>query len=202
MHEELSSSAHPYSSDGRLFHHLQLSKSTYRWYYGSYVLLLESEIYEQLHPSSLLLDTLAQSGAAMTTKKTPIHVVVLQDVEYIVKNSAKWREKISILSKVSGSIPPGYLTALVSPILTRFPVVLCQALLRMHATISLYSRALLAMLCNCGSILQMGPSGSGKTTLLGKPPLVPFPLAHPDAQRCAALHILPDSKLAHAAQIR
>ncbi|CAL5220625.1 g2668 [Coccomyxa viridis] len=41
--------------------------------------------------------------------------VAFQDVEYIVKNSAKWREKISILSKVSGSIPPGYLTALMGP---------------------------------------------------------------------------------------
>ena len=30
-----------------------------------------------------------------------------------MKNSAKWREKISILSKVSGSIHPGDLTALV-----------------------------------------------------------------------------------------
>ena len=39
--------------------------------------------------------------------------VSLQEVEYIVKNSAKWREKISILSKVSGSIHPGDLTALV-----------------------------------------------------------------------------------------
>ena len=38
----------------------------------------------------------------------------VQDIEYIVKNSAKWREKISILSNVSGSIPPGELTALVS----------------------------------------------------------------------------------------
>ena len=37
----------------------------------------------------------------------------LQEVEYIVKNSAKWRESISILSKVSGSIHPGDLTALV-----------------------------------------------------------------------------------------
>ena len=40
-------------------------------------------------------------------------MIYAQEVEYIVKNSAKWREKISILSKVSGSIHPGELTALV-----------------------------------------------------------------------------------------
>ena len=77
--------------------------------------------HKHLHPSSLLLDTLAQLSAAMMPKTAPIYCVVLQDVEYIVKNSAKWREKISILSKVSGSIPPGYLTALVSTILIRSP---------------------------------------------------------------------------------
>ncbi len=37
----------------------------------------------------------------------------LQDLEYIVKNSANKRQKISLLSKVSGSLYPRELTALV-----------------------------------------------------------------------------------------
>ncbi len=46
---------------------------------------------------------------------------MLQDLEYIVKNSANRRQKISLLSKVSGSLYPGELTALVSKL------VLCRA---------------------------------------------------------------------------
>lgn len=52
-------------------------------------------------------------GSIITTTSLAISVAV-QEIEYIVKNSAKWREKISILSKVSGSIHPKNFTALVS----------------------------------------------------------------------------------------
>lgn len=39
--------------------------------------------------------------------------VYAQELEYIVRNSANRKQKISLLSKVSGSLYPGQLTALV-----------------------------------------------------------------------------------------
>ncbi|KAK9904972.1 hypothetical protein WJX75_006687 [Coccomyxa subellipsoidea] len=41
--------------------------------------------------------------------------VAFKDLEYIVKNSANRREKISLLSRVSGCLYPGQLTALMGP---------------------------------------------------------------------------------------
>jgi hypothetical protein len=42
---------------------------------------------------------------------------VVQDVQYIVRNSANRKEEISLLSNVSGSLYPGELTALVRSLL-------------------------------------------------------------------------------------
>lgn len=36
-----------------------------------------------------------------------------QDLEYVVKDSARWRVKLRLLSRVSGSLYPGELAALV-----------------------------------------------------------------------------------------
>ena len=81
-----------------------------------------------------------------------------QDLEYTVKNSAKWREKISLLSRVSGSLYPGELAALVRarPSFSAKPAILAAK--EGHCALSMTVHA----------AAQMGPSGSGKTTLLGE----------------------------------
>lgn len=80
---------------------------------------------------------------------------VEQGVEYLVKNQANRKEKISLLKDVSGVLYPGLMTALVRQ-LTLPSWHFC------HLKREAEQRLTVA------NAVQMGPSGSGKTTLLGE----------------------------------
>ena len=75
LHAVLAPSTHPYSGDDRSLQQLQPSESANRRCDGSCVLLLKSGNHGHLHPSSLLLDTLAQLSAVIMIKEC-LHNVV------------------------------------------------------------------------------------------------------------------------------